>query len=229
MPCLRANFSARPRSRAATATTVAWSGIAAAGFITAVGRDPRRAEDSDPERVPPQSLDRRSLDVRPRCMPVLHGIRVVDLSTEIAGPVLHEAARRRRRRRRQGRAGRRRPAAPLGPSAADGHDGALFEFLNTVEALGRRHRSPTPAIVDLCVVADVVVHDAPPGTFPVDPLLERNPALVVVSISPFGQDGPVGRPRRHRVHAAGVLRLDRLPRPPRAAARSPPAAASASG
>ena len=35
-----------------------------------------------------------------------------------------------------------------------------------------------------------MVHDAPPGTFPVAPLLERNPSLVIVSITPFGQDGP---------------------------------------
>lgn len=122
-------------------------------------------------------------------MPVLHGIRVVDLSTAIAGPyctklLVDAGADVVKVEPADGD-----PLRRWGPSAADGHDGALFEFLNT----GKRSVVGTiadAAIVDLCLNADVVVHDAPPGTFPVDPLLVRNPALIVISISPYGQDGP---------------------------------------
>ena len=51
----------------------------------------------------------------------------------------------------------------------------MFEFLNTSKH-GARGTIADAQIVDRCVVADVVVHDAPPGTFPVAPLLERNPS-----------------------------------------------------
>ena len=81
------------------------------------------------------------------------------------------------------------PLRRWGPSASDGLDGALFEFLNTSKR-GARGTIADAHVVDRCVVADVVVHSSPPGTFPVAPLLERNPSLVIASISPFGQDGP---------------------------------------
>jgi crotonobetainyl-CoA:carnitine CoA-transferase CaiB-like acyl-CoA transferase len=120
---------------------------------------------------------------------VLHGIRVVDLSTEIAGPyctkLLADAgAEVVKVEDLDGD-----PLRRWGPSASAQVDGALFEFLNTSKH-GTRGTIFDAHVVDRCVVADVVVHSAPPGTFPVAPLLERNPSLVIASISPFGQDGP---------------------------------------
>jgi crotonobetainyl-CoA:carnitine CoA-transferase CaiB-like acyl-CoA transferase len=120
---------------------------------------------------------------------VLHGIRVVDLSTEIAGPYCTKLLADAGAEVVKVEDVDGDPLRGWGASAADGRDGALFEFLNT-----SKHRTPgtiaDAPIVDRCVVADVVVHSAPAGTFPVTPLLERNPSLVIASISPFGQDGP---------------------------------------
>ncbi|MFM8304865.1 MAG: CaiB/BaiF CoA transferase family protein [Actinomycetota bacterium] len=122
-------------------------------------------------------------------MTVLHGVRVVDLSTEIAGPycakLLADAGADVVNVEPPGGD----PFRRWGPSAAGGHPGALFEFLNTSKR-GIVGTVADPTVVDLCVDADIVVHAEAPGTFPVAPLLERNPALVVVSISAFGQDGP---------------------------------------
>src|SRR4029453_15942904 len=67
--------------------------------------------------------------------------------------------------------------------------GALFEFLHT----SKRCVVGAPgdaAVVELCTRADIVVESGPPGAFDVAALQARNPATVVVSISPFGQDGP---------------------------------------
>jgi len=120
--------------------------------------------------------------------PVLSGVRVVDLSTEIAGPyctkLLADAGADVVKVEPPGGD----PLRRWGPSAAQG-TGALFEFCNTTK-LGIVGTIADPEVVDLCVDADIVVHNEPPGTFPVAPLMERNPSLVVVSISPFGQDGP---------------------------------------
>jgi crotonobetainyl-CoA:carnitine CoA-transferase CaiB-like acyl-CoA transferase len=119
---------------------------------------------------------------------VLHGVRVVDLSTEIAGPyctkLLADAGADVVKVEPPGGD----PLRRWGPSAAAG-TGALFEFLNTSKR-GIVGHIADAAVVDLCVDADLVVHSEPPGTFPVAPLMERHPGLVVVSISPFGQDGP---------------------------------------
>jgi len=123
---------------------------------------------------------------------VLHGIRVVDLSTEIAGPYCTKLLADAGADVVKVEDADGDPLRRWGPSASDDHDGALFEFLNTSKR-GARGTIEDAPVVDRCVVADVVVHNAPPGTFPVAPLLERNPSLVIASISPFGQDGPWAR------------------------------------
>jgi crotonobetainyl-CoA:carnitine CoA-transferase CaiB-like acyl-CoA transferase len=120
---------------------------------------------------------------------VLHGIRVVDLSTEIAGPYCTKLLADAGAEVVKVEDDDGDPLRRWGPSASGGLDGALFEFLNTSKR-GTRGTIGDAHVVDRCVVADVVVHCAPPATFPVDPLLERNPSLVIASISPFGQDGP---------------------------------------
>ncbi|MBL8774758.1 MAG: CoA transferase [Acidimicrobiales bacterium] len=68
-------------------------------------------------------------------------------------------------------------------------DGALFRYLNTSK------RSVVGALDDPTVSAlvrgaDVLIEDDTPGVVDVDALHAANPALVVVSISPFGADGP---------------------------------------
>ena len=120
---------------------------------------------------------------------MLHGIRVVDLSTDIAGPYCTKLLADAGAEVVKLEDADGDPLRRWGVSASDGRDGALFEFLNTSKR-GARGCIDDAHVVDWCVVADVVVHNAPPGTFPVAPLLERNPSLVIASISPFGQDGP---------------------------------------
>jgi crotonobetainyl-CoA:carnitine CoA-transferase CaiB-like acyl-CoA transferase len=119
---------------------------------------------------------------------VLRGVRVVDCATEIAGPyctkLFADAGADVVKVEPPGGD----PLRRWGPSAATG-TGALFEFVNTSKR-GLEGAATDPAVLDLCAAADLVVHSEPPGTFPVATLLARNPALVVVSISPFGQDGP---------------------------------------
>jgi crotonobetainyl-CoA:carnitine CoA-transferase CaiB-like acyl-CoA transferase len=118
---------------------------------------------------------------------VLDGMRVVDLSTEIAGPyctkLLADAG-----------ADVVKVEPPEGDPLRAWRSGALFEFLHT----SRRGIVGAPddaSVLDLCAAADVVVESGPPGLWRSQileggSLQERNPGLVIVSISPFGQDGP---------------------------------------
>jgi crotonobetainyl-CoA:carnitine CoA-transferase CaiB-like acyl-CoA transferase len=97
---------------------------------------------------------------------MLEGVRVVDLTTDIAGPyctkVLADAG-----------ADVVKVEPPTGDPLRSWGSGALFEFLNTSK------RSVHGEVDDLVAAADVVVT----GT-PVDL------ALVVVTITPFGCEGP---------------------------------------
>jgi crotonobetainyl-CoA:carnitine CoA-transferase CaiB-like acyl-CoA transferase len=113
---------------------------------------------------------------------VLTGVRVVDLSMEIAGPyctkLLADAG---------GDVVKVEP--PAGDAMRDWTSGALFEFLHTSKRVvvgepGDDH------VLDLCARADIVVESGRPGSLDVAALHAHNPALVVVSITPFGQGGP---------------------------------------
>ena len=118
---------------------------------------------------------------------MLDGMRVVDLSTEIAGPyctkLLADAG-----------ADVVKVEPPGGDPLRGWRSGALFEFLHT----SRRSVTGAPDddhVVDLCAAADIVVESGPPGQWRSrvldgGRLRERNPGLVAVSITPFGQDGP---------------------------------------
>jgi len=113
---------------------------------------------------------------------VLDGLRVVDLSVEIAGPycskLLADAG-----------ADVVKVEPPAGDPMRRWMSGALFEFLHTSKrsVIG----STTDAeVIDLCARADIVIESEAPGALDVARLHARNPALVVVSITPFGQDGP---------------------------------------
>jgi crotonobetainyl-CoA:carnitine CoA-transferase CaiB-like acyl-CoA transferase len=110
---------------------------------------------------------------------MLHGVRVIDETTEIAGPyctkLLADAG-----------------ADVVKVETGDGDplrrwgSGGLFEFLNTSK---RSVQGDAGALVDR---ADVLVVDGPVDAAA---LWATNPALVVVTITPFGCDGPwVDRP-----------------------------------
>ena len=119
------------------------------------------------------------------------GLRVVDLSTEIAGPYCTKLL---------ADAGadvvkvEPRHGDPLRSWTASGaklgdDDGALFRFLNTskrsvVGELG------DGAVDELVAAADLVVESAAAGVVDVDALQRANLSLTVLSISPFGRRGP---------------------------------------
>jgi crotonobetainyl-CoA:carnitine CoA-transferase CaiB-like acyl-CoA transferase len=105
---------------------------------------------------------------------MLEDVRVLDRTGEIAGPyctkVLADAG-----------------ADVVKVEANDGdplrawRDGALFEFLNTSK------RSVIGDVAELEAAVDVLVAAEPVD---LDALWARNPGLVVVTITPFGCDGP---------------------------------------
>ena len=113
------------------------------------------------------------------CTLMLDGVRVVDCTTEIAGPycskLLADAG-----------ADVVKVEPPEGDPLRDWGSGALFEFLNTSK------RSVRGDAADLLATADLFVSNQP-----VDPgaLWAGNPSLVIVTITPFGAAGPwAGRP-----------------------------------
>ncbi|MCU1457021.1 MAG: L-carnitine dehydratase/bile acid-inducible protein [Actinomycetia bacterium] len=111
--------------------------------------------------------------------PVLDGVRVVDLTCGTAGPYCTKLL-----------ADAGADVVVVEPATgADERrvDPGRFDFLHT-----SKRSVSEDAAVDLVERADIVVADA---GFDVDAARARNPALVVVSITPFGLSGPwVGRP-----------------------------------
>ncbi len=131
----------------------------------------------------------------------LTGLRVIDLSTEIAGPyatkLLADAgADVIKVESPAGDPLRRWTAA--GAAIPPGEDGALFQHLNASKrslvadvetATGRK------LLLDLAATAHLVVDSTPPATLArsglsFDLLHTRNPTLSLVSISPWGSGGP---------------------------------------
>ena len=115
---------------------------------------------------------------------VLTGLRVLDASTEVAGPyatkLLADAgADVVKIESADGDPLRRWTAA--GVDLPEGEDSALFRFLNTSK------RSVVGAVGDLAGGADIVVGG---GDLDLDALRRDHPHLVVVSITPFGLTGP---------------------------------------
>jgi crotonobetainyl-CoA:carnitine CoA-transferase CaiB-like acyl-CoA transferase len=110
---------------------------------------------------------------------MLDGVRVIDLTTDIAGPyctkVLADAG-----------ADVVKVEPTTGDPLREWGSGALFEFLNTSK------RSIHGNWDELISSADILVADA---SVDLGALMATHPALVIVTITPFGCDGPwVGRP-----------------------------------
>ena len=110
---------------------------------------------------------------------MLNGVRVVDCTTEIAGPycskLLADAG-----------ADVVKVEPPEGDPLRHRGAGALFDYLNT----SKRSVQGDPG--DLLAAADVFVSNEPVDAAA---LWAENPPLVIVTITPFGREGPwVGRP-----------------------------------
>ncbi|MFN8643096.1 MAG: CoA transferase [Candidatus Binatia bacterium] len=131
----------------------------------------------------------------------LSGVRVLDLSTEIAGPygtkLLADAGAEVLKVEPPAGDPLRRWSAS-GRALAPGEDGALFRFLNTSKRGAVLDWTTAPgraAVLDLATGADVVVESFPPGELErlglgPDAIWPRRRAVSFVSISPFGRGGP---------------------------------------
>src|SRR5438477_8171603 len=109
-------------------------------------------------------------------MGILEGVRVVDRTTEIAGPYCTKLL-----------ADAGAEVVTVAPAEGDPlrrwRSGALYEFL---------HASKRAGSEDDASAVDILVVNQPVD---VDDLWATNPELVVVTITPFGCDGPwVDRP-----------------------------------
>ncbi len=126
----------------------------------------------------------------------LRGLRVIDFSTEIAGPYATKLLADAGADVIKVEAPAGDPLRSWSASGADlrGEDGALFRFLNT----SKRSIVGLPdeeGILPLVGGADLVVESFGPRVLDHLDLCERFPGLVLLSISPFGHRGPyAGRP-----------------------------------
>ncbi|MBI1814294.1 MAG: CoA transferase [Deltaproteobacteria bacterium] len=131
----------------------------------------------------------------------LAGVRVIDLSTEIAGPyctkLLADAGADVLKVELPGGDPLRRWTAS-GTPLAPGEDGALFRFLNTSKrsaVVDYTSASGCEQLLALAAHAGLVIESTTPGTIEslgLEPnaIWQRNRAASLVSISPFGGAGP---------------------------------------
>src|SRR5262245_19039430 len=131
--------------------------------------------------------------------PPLAGVRVLDLSSKIAGPgctkLLADAGAEVLKIESP-------PGDPLRSWSASGRalapceDGVLFRFLNTSKrsaVIDEASASGCEQIAGLAAAADIVIESTPFGSAPntrAALLQERDPRLAIVSISAFGTSGP---------------------------------------
>lgn len=134
--------------------------------------------------------------------PPLAGIRVLDLSTEIAGPyctkLLADAGAEVLKLELPNGGDPLRRWTASGQSLAPGEDGVLFRFLNTSKrstVVDYTTSDGREQMLALAAAADIVVESLSPGGFEKlglgpEALWQRNPRASLVSISPFGRGGP---------------------------------------
>lgn len=131
----------------------------------------------------------------------LAGMRVIDLSTEIAGPyctkLLVDAGAEVIKVEAPGGDPLRHWTAS-GTALAAGEDGALFQYLNASKrsiCLDLETAAGGERFSRLVVTADLVIESFAPGTLAsfgatLERLQAQNPALSLVSITPWGTTGP---------------------------------------
>ncbi len=132
----------------------------------------------------------------------LAGLRILDLSSEIAGPyaskLLIDAGADAVKLERPGAGDPLRRWSASGHAVPDGEDGALFQHLNASK-LGACADLTTEAgrqrVLDLAAASDLVFESFAPGELAglgldLPALQVRNPSLSLVSISPWGAKGP---------------------------------------
>jgi crotonobetainyl-CoA:carnitine CoA-transferase CaiB-like acyl-CoA transferase len=153
-----------------------------------------------PELHKSKRAERRSLAHCIAMAMPLASLRVLDLTTEIAGPyatklLLDAGARVAKVEEPSGDPLRRWSAShtPIPP----GEDGALFRFLAAGKqsvALDLASAAGRARTLELARNSDVLVESRGPGGLAalggVDALLAANPRLCIVSVSPWGLDGP---------------------------------------
>ena len=132
----------------------------------------------------------------------LAGVRVLDLSSEIAGPyctkLLADAGADVLKIERPGAGDPLRAWSASGRPSDPREDGVLFRFLNTTKraaAVDYTSAAGRACVLDLAAGADIVVESLAPGTIEdlgLGPaaVWERNRRVTVVSISAFGRGGP---------------------------------------
>ena len=158
----------------------------------------------------------------------LDGVRVLDLSTQIAGPyatkLLADAGADVVKIETPGGDLLRhwKASAQLGDSEplAEDEDGVLFGFLNAGKrsvVLELESAAGRDALLDLAASADLIVESFVPGRMDelglsVAALRAANPKLSLLRVTPFGQDGPWARRPATGVHPTGRDGLHGLPR-----------------
>jgi crotonobetainyl-CoA:carnitine CoA-transferase CaiB-like acyl-CoA transferase len=135
----------------------------------------------------------------------LAGVRVLDLSSEIAGPyctkLLADAGADVLKIEHPDGGDPLRRWSASGRLLDLGEDGVLFRFLNTSKrsaAVDYRSVAGRERLLALATEADLVVESFTPGTIEAlglgpEALWQRNSRVSVVSISPFGRGGPWSR------------------------------------
>ena len=150
----------------------------------------------------------------------LSGVRIVDLTTGIAGPYCTKlfadaGADVLKVESASGDPARGWAAAPT--SVAPGASGAFFAFLNASKqsvVADLQTEQGAAMVRAMCAAADLVVEDFTPGSIEalglgIEALHAQNPATSLLSISPFGRGGPWStRPANEFTLQAQVGSLD---------------------